>query len=176
MEIFVETERLLLREILPSDVDGMFEMDSDPEVHKYLGNKPVKTKDEASQVIESIRSQYVQHGIGRWAVIEKETDSFAGWCGLKLIAEETNNHIHYHDIGYRLLKRYWGKGFASESAKASIAYGFKKLQLKTIYGIADANNLSSGKVLRKVGLKYVETFEHNGVPHNWFEINKHGGS
>ena len=171
MEIFIETERLFLREILPSDKEGMFEMDSDPAVHKFLGNRPLKTIDEAKQLIASIRSQYVQNGIGRWAVIEKETESFIGWCGLKLITEKINNHTQYYDMGYRLVKRYWGKGFASESAKATLKYGFKKLQLKTIYGIADVKNSSSRKVLEKTGFQCMGTFDYMGVPHYWFEVN-----
>lgn len=173
MKIFAETERLLLREILPSDEKGMFDMDADPDVHTYLGKKPLKTIEEARQTIASIRNQYIQHGIGRWAVIEKETGCFVGWCGLKFITELTCSRLHYYDIGYRFLRKYWGRGFASESAKAVLAYGFQTLSLETIYAIADANNVSSIKVLEKLGLRFVEVFEHQGVPHHWFEIPKH---
>lgn len=69
MNIYAETERLILREILPTDIDGMFELDSDPEVHKYLGNKPIKDKVQIPDMIDFIRKQYVEHGIGRWAII-----------------------------------------------------------------------------------------------------------
>lgn len=69
MEIFVETRRLILRELLPSDVNGMYELDLDPEVHKYLGNRPVSDKSESVDAIKCIRQQYVKHGIDRWAKI-----------------------------------------------------------------------------------------------------------
>lgn len=65
MKIFVETERLILREILPTDIDGMFELDSDLEVHQYLGNQPITHKQQAVDAINFIRQQYIDHGIGR---------------------------------------------------------------------------------------------------------------
>jgi len=83
MKIYTETERLLLREILPTDVDAMFAMDSDSEVHKYLGNNPVKDKEQIRGVIEFIRGQYVEFGIGRRAIVDKKTNQFIGWAGLK---------------------------------------------------------------------------------------------
>jgi ribosomal-protein-alanine N-acetyltransferase len=75
MQVFLETDRLIIREILPSDEVGMFELDSDPEVHKYLGNKPITNLEQARLNIEFIRQQYKDNGIGRWAVIEKESKS-----------------------------------------------------------------------------------------------------
>lgn len=78
MKIFAETERLILREILPTDIDGMLALDSDPEVHKYLGNKPISSRNQAAAIIEFIRQQYVDNGIGRWAIIDKKTNDFVG--------------------------------------------------------------------------------------------------
>lgn len=92
MKIFAETERLILREILPTDIEGLFELDSDPEVHKYLGNKPVKDKKQIAEIINFIRQQYIDNGIGRWAIIDKETNHFMGWTGLKFVTEEINKH------------------------------------------------------------------------------------
>jgi [ribosomal protein S5]-alanine N-acetyltransferase len=135
MQIFVETERLILREILPSDEMGMFELDSDPEVHKYLGNKPIKNIEQARQNIEFIRQQYTDNGIGRWAIIEKEKTNFIGWAGIKLIKETINNHSNYYDLGYRLIRKHWNKGFATESAKASLNYAFNVMKLKEVFGM-----------------------------------------
>ena len=75
MKIFAETDRLILREILPTDIDGMYELDSDPEVHRYLGNQPVTNKDQVVEVINFIRQQYIDNGIGRWAIIDKKTNA-----------------------------------------------------------------------------------------------------
>src|SRR5688572_11277934 len=123
MKIFAETERLILRELLPSDDKGMFELDSDPDVHTYLGTKPLEHIEQSREVIEMVRKQYIDNGIGRWAMIERSTGEFVGWAGLKLVKTETNGRINFYDVGYRLIKRYWGKGFASEAAIASVNYG-----------------------------------------------------
>lgn len=169
MQIFIETNRLILRELMPSDVTGMFELDADAEVHRYIGNKPIATMDEARQVIAFIRDQYVQNGIGRWAVIEKATGDFVGWSGLKLVKELINDHINYHDLGYRLLKKHWQKGYATESAKAALEYGFTMLNLPVIYAMIDPQNMASRNVLLKTGLQFIETFDLKGVPHDWFK-------
>lgn len=170
MKIFAETERLILRELMPADAEGMFDMNSDPDVHRYLGNKPVKSIEQSIAEIEFIRKQYVENGIGRWAVIEKTSGNFLGWSGLKLITETTNNHINYYDLGYRFSKRFWGKGYATETAIAVIHYGFTELKLNEIIGIADINNLGSIHVLEKVGLKRVSVFDYDGTKHLWMRI------
>jgi ribosomal-protein-alanine N-acetyltransferase len=172
MHIFIETDRLILRELLPSDAEGMFELDSDPEVHRYLGNNPIRHVDQAKQIIDHVRRQYVDVGIGRWAMEEKETGNFLGWAGLKLNREPMNNHVDYYDVGYRLLKKHWGRGYATEAAKASLDYGLSRLNLTDIYGIADANNLASRKVLEKIGLQFVEAFDFEGDPHFWYKVSR----
>ena len=172
MEIFVETERLILREIIPEDRNGLFAIDSDPDVNIYLGRNPVENIEQSDDLIKFIRKQYIDNGIGRWAMIEKNTNNFIGWTGLKLVRELTNNHIDYYDLGYRLNKNYWGKGFATEAAKASLQYGFNTLDLNEIYAIADSQNVASRNVIEKVGLKYIETFTNGDTDHDWFEIQK----
>src|SRR5688572_22851664 len=129
MRIFAKTERLILREILPSDEQGLFEMDSDPEVHRYLGNNPVKDITQIREVIAHVRGQYEKYGIGRWAAIERSSGNFIGWAGLKFITEPENGHVHFHDVGYRLARKYWGKGYATESAKAALVYAFNTMKL-----------------------------------------------
>ncbi|MBD1364089.1 GNAT family N-acetyltransferase [Mucilaginibacter sp. ZT4R22] len=172
MQIFAETDRLILREILPTDAQGMFELDSDPDVHRYLGNKPIETLEEAQQGIAFIRQQYLDYGIGRWAVIEKATSEFTGWAGLKFMTETRNRHTNFYDVGYRFIKRYWGKGYATEAAIASVNYGFDVLKLDELFGMADVDNIGSNKALQKAGLKYVEDFEHAGIRHSWYHLNR----
>jgi ribosomal-protein-alanine N-acetyltransferase len=170
MQPVIETERLILRGLLPGDAAGIYELDSNPEVHRYLGRKPITTIEEAQAVIAFIRQQYADNGIGRWAMIEKATGGFMGWTGLKLITTLTNNHINYLDLGYRMMPRYWGKGYATESAAASVLYAFKQLQAKAVYGMADVDNKASRRVLEKAGLRYVETFDYEGDAHDWLRL------
>lgn len=172
MEIFAETERCILREILPEDLEGMYDLDSDPEVHTYLGNTPLTDKAQAADMIDFIRQQYIDNGIGRWAVVDKRTNEFMGWTGLKYIKDEINHHINFYDIGYRFRKKYWGKGIATETAQASLKYAFNTLDINEVYALADVNNAGSNKVLKKIGLRFIEEFDFEGTPHNWYKILK----
>ncbi|HEY8957289.1 GNAT family N-acetyltransferase [Chitinophaga sp.] len=79
MEIFASTPRLILRELIPADAAGMFELDSDKAVHLYLGNKPVSTIEESREAIQFIRQQYLENGIGRWAGVEKGNLAIVAW-------------------------------------------------------------------------------------------------
>jgi ribosomal-protein-alanine N-acetyltransferase len=170
MKTSIETERLTLRELLPTDDIGMFELDSNPEVHKYLGNKPVTHIDESRAYIENIRQQYLDNGIGRWAVILKETNEFIGWSGLKLNKDLINNHQNFYEIGYRFIQKHWGKGFGTQSSIAFMEYGFNEMKIDTIYAYADEGNISSRKILEKIGMKYVNSFEYDGEEEVWYKI------
>jgi [ribosomal protein S5]-alanine N-acetyltransferase len=172
MKIAIETERLLIRELLPTDDQGMLELDSDKHVHIYLGNNPIKSIEEARQSIERIRQQYIDYGIGRWAVIEKSSGNFMGWSGLKLIKETTNGYINVYEVGYRFIRKYWGKGYATESVKPILEYGFNSLKQDVLYAMAHVDNKASRNVLEKSGLKYVNEFMWNDIPKNWFMITK----
>lgn len=175
MKFYIETERLILRDVLDTDIDGMFELDSNPKVHQYLGNKPITTKQQAKDAINFIRDQYTERGIARWAAIEKSSGDFIGWSGLKLNSaknESFNGKLNFYDIGYRFIPRYWGKGYGSESAFAALDYGFKTLDLKTITGIAEVDNIGSNKILQKIGLKFTEEFLYDNIKHNWYQLNK----
>lgn len=172
MEVHIETERLLIRPLLPTDVEGMFDLDSNAEVHLYLGNHPVQSKEEIVEVIAFIRQQYVDNGIGRWAMVDKETQDFIGWTGFKYVTEETNKHIHYYDLGYRLRQKYWGKGIATEAAIACLAYGFNQLDFQEVFAMADCGNDGSNKILTKLGFTCMETFDLDGIPHHWYRLDK----
>ena len=84
MTHYIETKNLILREFRGTDVDGIFKLDSNREVHKYLGNNPIKTMEEAEKIISFFHLQYKERGVGRFATIEKSSGKFIGWAGLKL--------------------------------------------------------------------------------------------
>lgn len=168
----IETERLFLREILPTDECGLFELESDPRVHTYLGENPVIGIGQVRDIIKMIRRQYAELGIGRLAIIDKSTNAFIGWAGLKLVKEKTNNQINFYDLGYRIIQKHWGKGIATEASHATLTYGFNKLNLAEIYGMCEVGNQGSKNVLQKSGLRFIETFEYKGRQHNWFRLTK----
>lgn len=170
MNITIETERLILRELLPIDDEGMYRLDSNPNVHKFLGNQPITSIEESRQYIDYIRNQYLENGIGRYAVILKETNEFIGWSGIKYITEHENGHINFYEIGYRFIEEYWGKGYGYESAKAWLDYGFKTMKIKTIYASANIENCGSRKILEKIGMQQKNEFNWNGIPCIWYEL------
>ncbi len=172
MNSIIETERLILRELEYTDTNDLFEMDSDPEVHLYIENNPVKTINEITKVIEALKKQYKENGVARWAVINKLTSECIGWSGLKYFNQPLNNHINFYELGYRFKKKHWGKGFATESSIAILDFGFKNLNIDTIYAITDPKNLNSKKVLTKLGFSYKETFDYEGDQTEWFELKK----
>ncbi|MEO1413470.1 MAG: GNAT family N-acetyltransferase [Bacteroidota bacterium] len=171
MEIYAETDRLILRKIEEYDLQGLFELDSDPEVHRYLGGKPIKRLEESQSIVDYIRQQYEAAGIGRWAVVDKASREFVGWAGLKY-EKEVRVDRHYYDLGYRLKKKFWGRGIATEASLVALQYGFEVMGLAEIYAGAHVDNIASNKVLQKVGLKFLETFVYDGDPHNWYGITK----
>ncbi|GJM31187.1 MAG: N-acetyltransferase [Saprospiraceae bacterium] len=171
MKIFVKTERLILREIVENDTEGIYELDSDPEVHKYLGNNPIQNREQSKDIIKYIRKQYEENGIGRWAIIDKITNEFIGWTGLKY-EQNVRENFDYYDLGYRIKRQYWGKGIATETALEALKYGFTTLNLPEIYAGAHVDNIASNKVLKKVGLRFIETFEFDGAMHNWYKLEK----
>ncbi|WP_426484106.1 GNAT family N-acetyltransferase [Flavobacterium sp. 2] len=166
----IETERLLLRELLLSDANGMFELDSNPNVHLFLGNNPVKKLEESIEYIHFAQKQYKDFGIGRWAVILKETNEFLGWSGIKFITDEINGHKNFYEIGYRFIEKYWGKGYATEAGKAFVDYAFNEMKVNALYAYADAGNENSRKILEKLGLQYINSFEYEGETEVWYEM------
>jgi ribosomal-protein-alanine N-acetyltransferase len=170
MQFPIETERLILREILPSDDQSMFELDSDEAVHEFLGKKPVQTIHEIRNIIERIRTDYTKYGVGRLAVVEKNSLQFIGWAGLKFVPVTINQHHDFYDVGYRLQRKYWGMGYATEAAQASVQYAWKYLNIPLLHAFADCNNVSSRNVLQKTGFKYINDFYYENDLHAWYEL------
>lgn len=172
MKVIAETPRLILRQLELSDAEDLFEMDSDPQVHLFIENNPVKSIDQIYEVIEMLQKQYADNGIARWAVVDKATQECIGWCGLKLYKDDLNKHSNFYEHGYRFKQKHWGKGYATESSKAVLTYGFDHFDVSSIYAITHPNNVNSQKVLGKLGFDFVETFDDEGDLTHWYELKK----
>lgn len=149
-----ETERCRLREMTPADGPAMFELNSDPEVVRYTGDGPFESEEAAIRFLEGYDA-YRRFGMGRWLVERKEDNAVLGWCGLKFLQDE--NQV---DLGYRFYRKYWGLGYATETARKSVDYGFEQLHLNRIIGRSAIANTASVHVLEKCGLKF-ECFNHH---------------
>ncbi|RBN51427.1 GNAT family N-acetyltransferase [Flavobacterium psychrolimnae] len=170
MNLILETDRLILREMLVSDAEALFKMDSNPNVHQYLWNKPLTDISEVHAYIKLVREQYIQNNTGRFVVVLKETHELIGWAGLKYNTEMVNNKIHFYDIGYRLNEKFWGKGYASEASFAWLDYGFNEMNIKIMEAAAHTANIASNRILQKIGLKMTAKYLEDGVSWNWYEL------
>ncbi|TSJ42520.1 GNAT family N-acetyltransferase [Fluviicola chungangensis] len=153
----IETPRLFLREMTPDDAENAYMLNLDPEVLRYTGDDPFEGVEEARKFLENYES-YQKYGFGRWAMILKETGEYLGWCGLKYTPE-----LDEFDIGYRLMKKFWGKGYATEAAEACLDLGFNQFGMETIVGRAMPENGASVRVLEKIGLTYLKNRMTNGT-------------
>ena len=165
-----ETIRFILRPFRLEDVDDFFEMESDPEVHKFIGKTPVKTKEEVQKLIQGVFDQYEKNGIGRWAIEDKNTGEVVGWSGIKL--EDQALDFEYYDVGYRIKRKHWGKGIATEVGLESVRYGFVEMKLDKIAGGAEVEHDVSNHLLQKIGLKPAGIVKAFGKDHYWFEISR----
>jgi len=153
MKVILETDRLLLREFVEEDAEAFFKLNSDPQVLRFVPDKPLLNVEQAQQLlVDHPIADYRKYGFGRGACILKSTGEQIGFAGLKYLEE-----LGEVDVAYRLLPSHWGLGFATEAALASVRFGFANLGLKRIIGLAMPENIASVRVLEKTGLHYVET-------------------
>ena len=157
MQVFLETERLVLRRFTQADVDHPFDLDSDPEVMRFLSGGKSTPRD----VIEDeILPRFFQHykrfaGYGYWEAIEKTTGAFLGWFGLVPPEGGSPDQV---ELGYRLRKSAWGKGYATEGPRALIRKGFTELGVRRVRATTYHDNLASRRVMEKAGLRLVRTY------------------
>jgi ribosomal-protein-alanine N-acetyltransferase len=165
-----ETARLRYRPLRPDDAAGMFALDSNPRVLRYLGTAPLTDLAQSHAALARVQDEYQREGLGRWAVELRATGEFLGWAGLKMNRQPMNGRLSFIDIGYRLLEAHWGHGYATEAGQAWLAYGFDTLNLPLISGYAEAAHGASRRILEKIGLQLVNLFEDaNGTPCAWYE-------
>lgn len=164
MMILFQSKRLLFRQFTLDDAELIYDLNSDPEVVKYV-HEPATTMENAPEVLRDIILPQYKSGLGRWAVFLKYTNEFIGWCGLKYLAE--SNEI---DLGYRFKKKYWGNGYASEAASTCISYAFEHLEVQKIIARAHIDNLASLKVIEKCRMNFLREEVIDSCPVKTFEL------
>ena len=167
MKVILETDRLLLREFVEDDAESFFKLNTDPEVMRFVPDKPLLNVEQARQtLIDHPIADYRRYGFGRGACILKSTGEQIGFAGLKYLDE-----LGEIDVAYRLLPAHWGQGLATEVALASVRYGFAALGLKRIIGLVMPKNIASVRVLEKTGLRYSGTVTLWGHTFSRYVIN-----
>ncbi|MBW4717211.1 GNAT family N-acetyltransferase [Saccharothrix obliqua] len=155
MHVFLETERLLLRRFTADDVDDLVRLDSDPEVMRFLTGEPTPRAEIADVVLPAVLRDYDRGPAGRWAAVERDGGRFVGWLALQPPADGSTAEV---ELGYRLIAPAWGRGYATEGARALIHKGFTDLGVQRVWAQTMAVNTASRRVMEKAGLRYQRTF------------------
>ncbi len=157
MHVYLETERLLLRRFTRDDEDDLVALDGDAEVMRYItGGAPTPREEIRDDVLPAFLAYYDRpDGYGFWAANAKDGGEFLGWFHLRPLPEDPPD---VPELGYRLRRSAWGKGYASEGARALIARAFSDLGARRVTASTMAVNVASRRVMEKAGMALVRTF------------------
>jgi RimJ/RimL family protein N-acetyltransferase len=169
MTTILETQRLLLRRPVISDLDDLFAFYSDPDVIRYIPDAP-RTREASREELEWHMNGHPKFPeLGLWATILKETGSFIGRCGL---IPWTIDEQHEVEVAFALAKPYWGRGLATEVAQALVQYGFQHLKLSRLICLIDHDNQASIKVATKIGMNFEREARDEYGPFLIYAMNK----
>ncbi|HZT18675.1 MAG TPA: GNAT family N-acetyltransferase [Dongiaceae bacterium] len=159
----LRTERLILRPWEAEDLDPFAALNADPDVTAFLG-EPF-TRSRSDEMAGRIRSHWEEHGFGLWAVELPGREPFIGFVGLSIPRFEAP-FTPCVEVGWRLARAHWGRGYASEGARAALAFGFDTLKLKEIVSFTAVANARSRRVMERIGMRRSEgeDFDHPGLP------------
>lgn len=157
LQVFLETERLVLRRFTAADVDDLFTLNSDPDVMRFINGGLLTARD---FIQNELLPRYLQDydrfpGYGRWAVIEQSSGDFVGWFSLRPQDSGRSGDV---ELGYRLRTSAWGRGYATEGARALIRKGFTELGMQRVFATTYQDNRASRRVMEKAGLSLVRTY------------------
>ncbi|WP_433551809.1 GNAT family N-acetyltransferase [Micromonospora zamorensis] len=149
------TERLRFRRLTMADVDALVDLDSDPEVMRFLsGGVATPLATVRDEQLPRLLTQYERHpGLGRWAALDRGTGDFLGWFALDPSADGTEA-----ELGYRLRRSTWGLGLATEGSRALVRYAFDTVGVRRVWAETMTVNERSRRVMAKAGLRHLRTF------------------
>jgi RimJ/RimL family protein N-acetyltransferase len=160
--IELETERLWLRQWIESDREPFARLNADPRVMEFLPS--ILDRAASDAMVDLIQTKIIEKGWGFWAVESKQDQQFIGFVGLE-IPKADLPFSPCVEIGWRLAFEYWGKGYATEAAKAALKFGFDRLELPEIVSFTTIDNHRSSAVMERLEMnRDAETFEHSSLP------------
>ncbi|MEU9172186.1 GNAT family N-acetyltransferase [Streptomyces sp. NPDC048420] len=161
--VFLETERLRLRAFTEADVEHLVALDGDPEVMRFLtGGTPTPPESVRARTLPRLLHDHPGLGTrGYWAAEEKPTGTFLGWFEFRPLDDDSPAVV---ELGYRLNRAAWGRGYATEGSRALIDKGFTDLGVERVTANTMTVNRGSRRVMEKSGLTYLRTF-HSDWPH-----------
>lgn len=164
MHVVLETERLILRQFTADDVDNLFELDNDPDVMFYItGGRTTTRADVETDILPAFLSYYQRFGgYGFWAAVERSTGDFLGWFHFRPGEGHPEDEP---ELGYRLRKSAWGKGYAAEGSIALIRKGFTELSVRRVAAETMVVHTGSRRVMEKAGMRAARTFHQDWPDH-----------
>jgi len=163
----IGTERLFLRKFTPDDLGKLIETRSSEEVIKYLGGKNLQNPEAIEKRLQFYVDCYEKYGYGMCAMIWKKSGEIIGWSGLQPL-EDTGET----EVGYGMIKEFWGRGIGFECASAWLKYGFETAQLERIVAVASPENTASRRIMEKCGMKYQKVETYYGLKCVFYAVSK----
>lgn len=161
----IETERLRLRMLRDSDLDDLAALFADPDVMRYVGNGQPTDRAEAEKALASIIAHWEREGFGRWAIEDKHTNEFLGYGGLRSL-------FGMPEVVYHFAKRHWGKGLATEMARAALNFGFNVKGFDRVVAVAKPGNTASVHVMEKIGMHFEKRTSYYDIEVIQYAINR----
>lgn len=163
----IETNRLTFRKFVLEDLPMLVEQRSDPDMNRYLGGTRLQNPESLAKRIRFYIGCYESHGFGMCPMFLKETGEFIGAAGIQPL--EDTGEI---EVGYSVIKKYWGQGIGTEAAIGWMTFGFEKFDLERIVAVAVVENKGSRRIMEKIGMTYEKTAPHYGEECAFYAISK----
>jgi len=152
------TQRLSLRPYTSADVEPLHRLLNEGDVLRYFPNPLPPPREQVERIVNHILAHWQEQGFGWWALEQQADPHLMGWCGLTYLPETGET-----EVAYCLGKAYWGQGFATEAAMATLRFGFERLALPRIIGLVHPDNGASRHVLEKLGMSFVDRTSYFGM-------------
>ncbi|RUS64928.1 N-acetyltransferase [Pseudorhodobacter sp. E13] len=155
----VITERLRMEPFQPQHLEGLFAMDGDPEVMRFIGDGKPRTRAETQAAIERVQGRWALFGFSWWALMSRADGAVLGSACVQHLAHEEAAPL---EIGWRLRRDAWGQGFASEAARAAVAFAFTRVGVDHVIAVAHPDNRASIRVMERLGMRDLGIEQHYG--------------
>jgi|SRR5690606_14387625 len=163
-----KTDRLIVRHLSHRDLPSLTEILSDADVMRYsIGG--VYDEARTLKFIDWCLACYESHGVGPWALVDKTSSNLIGFCG---VGPEMLGDVEEFNLGYRLAKKYWGRGLATEAAQAALKYAFGQKQIDSVVVIIEPDHLASLRVAEKTGFQQFEARDFHGRPVRLYRLSR----
>jgi ribosomal-protein-alanine N-acetyltransferase len=154
----VRTPRLTLSPLQPADAEALHRIYQSEGVLRYFPNPSPPPLEALQRFVAGQQAHWEKHGFGNWGILPEGEGEIIGWAGLQYLPE-----LDETEVGFLLDRPFWGRGYATEAALASLRFGFEHFSLSHIIALAHPDNLASRRVIEKCGMAYVETLSLWGI-------------